>query len=415
MIVCLTIPYFVAETERRHNPMVSDRPFVLVDSTRKQPRVAALSRQAAAADIHTGMALRHSILFAPELDVFPLHQLRYRQTLDSLIEELGIFTDVIELIYRGWGEGDKKVPLSPQSAALPINPAVLFLDVGKLTPRSLFSFSQQIQRTIEAQRLASQVGIASNRFTAWAAAISSTDGRVGFVTKGEEAWSLYCHPISLLPLDEKYRNRLWWLGIRTLGDFTKLPWPAIGVHFGKQGQMAYKLAQGIDPTPVRKRVKGHELSLSMSFDGGVAERETLHTALNNLLGQLVACLEASGETARLLRLSLGLDNRGVAEFETRLRRRSSTFVQLMNELQLALDRVQLNSAITEVTLTLGDIVPVAPKQLEIFPDLRLTESGQVVLDDLMARFGHCFYYASIINAKALLPENQSAFAEVDMP
>jgi nucleotidyltransferase/DNA polymerase involved in DNA repair len=205
----------------------------------------------------------------------------------------------------------------------------------------------------------------------------------------------------LLPLDDKALRRLWWLGIHTLGDFARLPKGAMLAQFGKQGPIAHQLAQGIDPTPVRKYAQERELQRSISFDGLVSDRQVVSHALNQLTTELVKALEKSAETARKVRLTLVLDRNGACEFEARLRRRTGTAPQLENTLQGLLDRAQINAPIREIEVTFGDMVPRAPQQLELFPAMRLVESRQAVLDDLVHRYGERFFTASIANEHTL--------------
>ncbi len=401
MIICVFFPFFVAGIEQQHSAERSDEQLVLGDNTRAVRRIAAVSQQAAKLDIRPGMLVRHAQTFVPELNVLPLNPPDYRQALDALLNTLYTFSDQIELTYKGWGAGDERLSLSAQSAASALNPAVFFLDIGMLKPQALFSLGKQLEDALKLHHLPALIGIATNRFTAWVAAQSAREGEIAYVAPGEERWMLMCHPVSLLPLNAKTQRRLWWLGIRTLEDFAKLPRTAMRVQFGKEGQIAYLLAQGIDPTPVRRLKRDREISRAFTFEEAAADRHFVDEALQKLTAELLASLEASGETARRMRLTLVLDGHGARELETKLRRRTNTASQINNKLQALLSNARLAAPISEITLTLGDLVPTVATQLELFPAMRVIESRQAVLDDLVACYGEHFFIASIHDEQAV--------------
>ena len=85
MILCVVIPFFVAEVECQLHPALADELLVLSEQTRAVRRVVAISKQAARLEIETGMVLRHAQTFVPELHVVPLNPPHYRQKMDELL------------------------------------------------------------------------------------------------------------------------------------------------------------------------------------------------------------------------------------------------------------------------------------------------------------------------------------------
>lgn len=414
MIICVLIPFFATTVEQQRQPLLADELLILSDSSRKVRRIAAVSRKVAQLEIRSGMVLRHAQALVPELTVLPLSPLHYRESLDRLIETLRTFSDRIEIAYKGWGSGDEKTMLSMQSASSSMNPAVAFIDIGTLKPKTMYQLGQQLQDALKLSLFSTQIGIASNRFTAWVAAIAAREGTIALVNKGEEKWMLTCHPVSLLPLEEKVLRRLWWLGIHTLGDFSCLPSAAIRPQFGKEGQRAYQLAQGIDATPIRILSRQCEIKRTFAFDGAVSDGQIISATLKKLTSDLVVLLGRSGATTRRVRLTLVLSDKGAYEYEKSLRRRSNTITQLQNALQGLLDRAQITSPVSEIMVSLGDIVPLAAQQLELFPTMCVVESRQAVLDDLITRYGERFFTASVTDEQALLPQNQIEFKTVEI-
>ncbi len=415
MIICVVIPFFVAEVERQLKPAFADELLVLSDNTRTVRRVVALSKQAAQCEIQSGMVLRYAQTLVPELQVAALNPLHYRPKMDELLTVFARCSDQAEIVYNGWGAGDPKTLLSVQSAQSPFNPLIAFLDVGALKARSLYDLGKFLQHSLELHQVVSQIGIASNRFTAWVTAQATREHTVSFVNAGEEAWALACHPASLLPLDEKVLERLDWMAIRTLGDFARLPSAAIRPQFGKPGQLAYRLAKGMDATPIPKLTQVREFSRDLKFEGEVMDRQVIDAAINKLSAEVATALERAAQTARKLRLTLDLNQRGACELEVRLRRRANTAPQFHNALKVLLDRAKITVPIAGIAITAGDIVPLAAQQLELFPAMRVVEARQAVLEDLIGRYGeNRFFTASIVDGASLLPEEQAEFNPVEV-
>lgn len=414
MIICVAIPFFVSEVERQLSPALTDELLVLSDNTRTVRRIAAVSKQAAQLEIQPGMILRYAQTFVPELHAAALNPPHYRQKIDTLLNIFATYSDQVEIAYKGWGAGDPKTLLSVQSAKSPFNPLIAFLDIGTLKPRSLYQLGLHLQKSLELNQLASQIAIASNRFTAWVTAQATREHTVSFVNEGEEAWALACHPVSLLPLEDKVLERLDWMGIRTLGDFAQLPSAAIRPQFGKPGQLAYQLTKGIDTTPIPKLTQGREFSRTLKFDGEVMDRQVIDSALNKLAAEVATSLERAAQTARKLRLTLDLNIRGACELEVRLRRRTNTAPQFNNALKVLLDRAKIAVPITGIAVAAGDIVPLAAQQLELFPAMRVVEAREAVLEDLVERYGPRFFKAAIVDGNSLLPEEQAEFNPVEV-
>lgn len=94
------------------------------------------------------------------------------------------------------------------------------------------------------------LGWDSGKFTAHAAAMQTAPGRVRLVAQADEVRFLTPLPVTLLPLPADHLQQLYWLGVRTLGQFAALPAAAVWQRFGAAGRLAHRWAQGKDDRPV---------------------------------------------------------------------------------------------------------------------------------------------------------------------
>jgi protein ImuB len=146
--------------------------------------------------------------------------------------------------------------------------------------------------------------VGPSRFAAHAAARRARPRRTEIVPKGgARAW-LAPLPVSLLrtrPELKPLADTLERLGVRTLGELSELPVPAVAERFGHPGLLALDLARGRDtpldprrpPEPVLERFELPEAALG----------QQLESALVLLVARVLARPERRGRSLRSVALS----------------------------------------------------------------------------------------------------------------
>jgi protein ImuB len=143
---------------------------------------------------------------------------------------------------------------------------------------------------------ACRVGVADGMFAAQLAARAPRaeilDAAL-IVAPGETPAFLASQPVGSLK-DPELADLLPRLGIRTLGEFAKLPAIEAGNRFGAQGAVAHRLARGLDPRPLVPRPPSADLSVSVEFDPPAELSEPVVFAAKALAEQMHAGLAARG-------------------------------------------------------------------------------------------------------------------------
>jgi len=136
-----------------------------------------------------------------------------------------------------------------------------------------------------------QVGIADGLFAAGLAARTGPAGLV--VPPGKTPEFLAGFPVGVLGIPE-LTALLPRLGIETLGQLAELP-PADAVsRFGPSGELAVRLARGLDPRPLIPRPPPADLSAAMEFDPPAGQSEPVIFAAKALADQMHDRLAAGG-------------------------------------------------------------------------------------------------------------------------
>lgn len=135
------------------------------------------------------------------------------------------------------------------------SPLTFYLDATGVAPRygSEDGWGQAVLSEARAVGLADVwLGLAGNKFAAWAAARTAEPGGLCVVSE-PEARFLAPLPVDWLPLTEETLRRLRVLGLHTLGRLAALPAVAVAEQFGAESLTAWRWARGQDERPVQGR------------------------------------------------------------------------------------------------------------------------------------------------------------------
>ncbi len=150
---------------------------------------------------------------------------------------------------------------------------------------------EKIAQAVTDRGVACRTGVADGMFAAQLAARTGSDGVV--VPPGGARRFLAPHPAGLLEHPE-LSNLLVQLGIHTLGDFAALPAKDVLARFGVVGEIAHRLARGLEPRPLAPRPPSAELSAEMEFDPPALQAEPVVFAGKALADRLHALLAGRG-------------------------------------------------------------------------------------------------------------------------
>ena len=149
---------------------------------------------------------------------------------------------------------------------------------------------------------ACRVGVADGPFAAERAARGGV-----VVPAGERAAFLAGFPVSTLSLrsatqagDVELVDLLVRLGIRTLGQLAELPAPAVLARFGPAGEVAHRLARGLDERPLAARVPPIDLTVVAELDPPAERLETAAFVAKGLADRLHEGLSSQGLAATLV-------------------------------------------------------------------------------------------------------------------
>jgi protein ImuB len=280
------------------------------------------------------------------------------------------------------------------------------------------SDARQICATLGAQirrelgdALTPALGVDHSKFTARTAARIAKPGSMRLVNREDEARFLMPQPVSLLPLPPDHVRQLGWLGLRTLGEFARLPVASVAARFGKAGVLAQRWARGHDERPVRALSQPAPDPVSVDFESpcGALDR-AVADAGRALIAPLRALSDAL-EGCRRVQLSARF-----IDGETRLLTHTlaSPTCQL-DDVRIALTHALRQHAwpseLVSLSVRLLDIAELTPQVLTLFGDtLDPAHSESAPFAKLSAKLGAkhpgAFFRATITDAAHPLAERR---------
>lgn len=402
MIVCVAVPYFAAQIERRDNRRLVKTPLAIGGQPWETNPIFAFSHEVARRGVRPGIPLRQAHLLAPQAHFMPAYPPHYQAVSREMSDVIADFSSLVEP--ADWWR-------SPTQAADAISrnlPAHYFAVVGDVPAKEIVPLTQQMGKVLrERTALSPAVGVAEHKFTAQVAATMARPNHIRPVCPGAEQDFLTACSLRFLPLDKETSRRFRLLGIRTLGDLAGLPPSALKAQFGQEIARWQQSALGQDDTPVQPRQAERTETVAYQFDDPLISLESLFYLLNQAAQELAARLQASTLQARKLTLAWETETGLQQSEEQTFRQPTAAADHLTDTLNQLVSHETFETGITSLTISLTDLTPAVLQQLTLFSPSADSEKGHEVVRNVAAKHPVSrFYRAALAENGHPLPERR---------
>ncbi len=258
VVCCVTLPHLPLRIEVLRHPELDGCPLVLGAAPGERKVVQQCSNEALAAGITPGLPLREVLALCKDAVIVEPNPVHVAQVVDGIMQRLQ--------------------QVSPQ---VEYQPQQFFLDLVGL--RELYrSDLQRLERAIRGAfpaLLFPRIGVAPGKFGAALAAETAAALGIQVVTADALPAFLAPFPVRLLPFSVEQQRRLELMGLRTVGDMARLPLTAVQAQFGRQGALAWRLAQGHDDAPLVAYQPRPMVTASVQLDDPLSSVEGFYAAL----------------------------------------------------------------------------------------------------------------------------------------
>jgi len=292
MIACVYVPRFalvVAAGDRVAHQALAGKALALAPRVGSEQRVGEVSGAAQASGVARGMVLGEALARCPDLILIPPDPVKAAERWEAVMAALESIGAAVE----------------------PARPGLAYFQTDGLrglhaTDTATIATAQGAGRTALGGR-SPRMGAGPTRFCALAAALATRSRRPLVLEDRDARRWLAGQPVGLLGLREDTAallEQLDRLGVRTLGELSRLGRAALSDRFGAAGALAHRLASGQDSALCPRRPQ-ERLVESMEV-GDASSGAALKRVLGVLVNRLLARSERRGRTLRAVVISARL-------------------------------------------------------------------------------------------------------------
>lgn len=321
----------IREPERGESPLAVHR----------DKRVIDLNEHAHEVGVRLGMRVDEAKLLLPGMGLILFEEEPYRGSQSKWLDALAEFTSVVE-------------PCDPHSAWADLT--------GHPDPYDILTrIADRIHRVIG---LVPRTGISSAKWVARRAAMGRERPIASADWVDRPATCLAPLPTSALdPVAPKDRERLKFLGYRTIGAVAEIPLRTLKSQFGEAAMTIHSAANGRDREPVRAEYPPDSIVLKRTYDGGLTNLEEVRNAVAALAKAVAFALSQRSSQGTKVAVRVELENRFVDR-----KRTFSRPIRTTREAMSALSRLigEPNEMVLSMTVRMPDLVKAEERQAGLF-------------------------------------------------
>jgi protein ImuB len=362
---------------------MAGRPLALVEAIRDNAPLVAINDYARQAGVEPDMTVSRARARCPELVVQPKSNLVERRETDSLIEHLLTVSPFVEA-----GEDGS-----------------FFIDASGLKRlyKSDLGLVRKIIRLFSQIGYPVKIGIGVNKFVSRVAASVSSVYSFTCVADGEEKDFLKTLSTEHLPVLSDIRERLTDLGLRTIGQVADFSGNEMSGRFGAGGMTLSCHAKGDDAEFFLPELPTVKLSKKLSYAPPLESMTSVLTGIEQTLEEIFDDLDRTGRGCSTLMVNLLLEDRSDRMVDIALNQPAASPRQFIRQLRTRLEKTRLPWAVTDIIVTLGEIVSLHGRQLQLNRTMTAIDGRLRVEDFTDSRFDKNALLTPVLN-RAMVPD-----------
>jgi protein ImuB len=368
-LACVDLPAFPLQLLLRRHPEWSAYPAAVVAEDKPQGVVLWVNEKARQQGVLPGLRYAAAFSLASALHAGAVPPAEIKKAVGELTQRFMRFTPDVE-------------PAADE-------PGVFWLNGAGL--RRLYSSAEKwayaIHRDLRAQGFAASLAVGFTRFGSYAVAKAKKNVTVFFNPADERAAAKKI-PLNRLHIDPKFRDTLFQLGIKTVGDLLALPPGGLRERFGKEAHRLHRLAAGDVWTPLEPRAPEVLVVEKYLLDDAEDNIARLLFLIKQLLHPLLRTLAARHQALVALWLSLLVDHDDWLRESLRPAAPTLDAAQILDLVRLRLESLQLAAGVVEIELR-AEACAATREQLRLFAEkpTRDLDAANRALARLRAEFG----------------------------
>ena len=392
-LACVDLAAFPLQLMLRRHHDWSAYPAAVVAEDKPQGLVLWVNEKARQQGVLPGLRYAAAFSLAPALRAAEVSPAEIKKAVNELAHCLMRFTPEVE-------------PSADEPGVFWLNGAGL-----QRLYASAQTWAYAIHNDLRSQKFAASLAVGFTRFGSYAVA-KARDGITVFRDCADERCAAKKIPLNRLNIEPEFRDTLFKLGIKTIGDLLSLPPGGLRERFGKKAHRLYRMAAGDLWTPLEPHASDEPAVEKHILDDPEDNTTRLLFLIKQLLHPLLATLAARHQALVALWLSLLIDHGGCLKEPLRPAAPTLDAAQILDLVRLRLETLQLAAGVAEIELR-AETCAATSEQLRLFAEkpTRDLDAANRALARLCAEFGE----ESVVCAKLTeghLPEARFAWEPV---
>ena len=393
-IACMLVTHLPVKSEVRRYTQLRGKPVIITESYGSQKLVLDSSEEAKG--VIAGMPLSEAMARCKDASLIQADAPYYHRTFNKLIKALELRSPVVEKSGIGCAYVGLEGLEAMYGGEAQVIASLLQVAPEEFNPR---------------------IGVAEGKFPAYVAAVTSRGGRATRILHGSVSMAAFLNGLSigLLPISWANKTKLHRFGIHTLGQLSSLPESTVQAQLGIEGRNAWRLASGIDNSPVVPRREQQVVEEYLTFPSPATTWSPILTGLGTLLGRAFARPEINGRYVRTASIESHVYRRPPwvkkFGFKEALGNRDRTLFAMKSRL----DSVTLPGPLEDMRLTLAGLTGESGIQANLFSDVRKQEQLKEMMRQLEALLGGKppIYQLKEIEPWSRIPERRQVLIPFD--
>lgn len=367
-LACVSVPYVALQIIMRRYPDYREVSAVIVDELKPMGRILEVNRQARAHRILPGMRYAAGLSLDRNLRAAVVDESEVEAHLEELGKILGHFSPRFE---RAGESG------------------VFWVCVKGLAPLfgGMKRWSEGLVHEIDEYGFIAASVVGFSRFHTYAMARSLRRGTWVFETHEDECQVVESLSLERVGLEPDVLSALTRLGIRSVGQFVRLPPSGVQERYGPLATRLHRLARGELSLPMTPLRFEEELETKIDFEDDEAEVTRLLFIIKRELRGLLLQLAARHQDLLELELVLCLRGGDTHEHQIRPARPTLDELRILELVRLRLENLVIPSGVVSVILRVEGVA-LRREQLGLFAGTRRDlEAASHALARIRAEFG----------------------------
>jgi protein ImuB len=368
-LACVDLPAFPLQLLLRRHPEWRAYPAAVVAEDKPQGLLLWVNEKARRQGVLPGLRYAAVFSLAATLRAGEVAPTEIEQAATELARQLMRFTPEVE-------------PSAQE-------PGVFWLNGSGL--QRLYASAQKwayaVHQDLRAQGFTVNLAVGFTRFGSYAVA-KAKEGIAIFREPAEERAAARAVSLNRLNIEPEFRDMLFKLGVKTVGDLLALPPGGLRERFGKEAHRLYRMAAGDLWTPLEPQALDEPAVQKYILDDAENDTTRLLFLIKQLLHPLLATLAKRHQALVALWLSLLIDHGDWLKEPLRPAAPTLDAMQILDLIRLRLESFKLAAGVIEIELS-AETCAATSEQLRLFAERpsRDLDAANRALARLRAEFG----------------------------